>query len=73
MHQVKIFKSIESEIPALEKQINTWLIESGARVISMTGNISPQSPHGGEGSPGASIRATPWAPSDVIVIVHYEK
>lgn len=73
MHQVKIFKAIESEIVALESDINEWLAESGARVISISGNIAPQSPHAGEGTPGSSIRSTPWAPSDVIVIVHYEK
>jgi len=71
VHQVKIFKSIESELPRLENDINAWLQRENARVISITGNISPQSPQS-DGS-GASIKSSAWAPSDVLVIVHYEK
>ena len=42
MQQVKIFKGLEGEIAALEKQVNTWLVESGARVLQITGNIAAQ-------------------------------
>lgn len=66
MQQVKIFKSIESEIPTLEEEINQWLSESGDKVISITGNIAAQSTNGG--SLGGSFSG-----SDVIIFVLYEK
>lgn len=70
VHQVKIFKSIESEAAALERQINSWLATENVRVINITGNIAPQSarPDDKSGAIGG-----PWAPSDVLIIVHYEK
>jgi|TARA_B100000809_G_scaffold82001_1_gene80291 hypothetical protein len=68
MQQVKIFKSIESEIPAMEEEINGWLSESGARVVQMSGNIAPQTQVetslGGGGSSFSS--------SDVILMIVYE-
>ena len=66
MQQVKIFKSIESEIPTLEEEMNQWLSESGDKVISITGNIAAQSTNGG--SLGGSFSG-----SDVIMFVLYEK
>lgn len=66
MQQVKIFKSIENEIPTLEEEMNQWLSESGAQVISITGNIAPQSSNGG------SLGGT-FSGSDVILFVLYEK
>ena len=51
MQQIKIFKGLEGEIAALEKQVNTWLAESGARVLQITGNIAAQ---GGSTDPKAS-------------------
>jgi hypothetical protein len=71
MHQIKIFKGIENDIAGLEKQINSWLEQSGASVVRITGNIAPQSP-----PPDETLKAigqTPWAPSDLLVIVHYQK
>ncbi len=62
MRLVKIFKSIESELWTLEKEINDWVQESGAQVVHITGNIAPQS---GKASQGFSA-------SDVLVIVTYE-
>ncbi|MCO6455808.1 MAG: hypothetical protein J5I93_10975 [Pirellulaceae bacterium] len=66
MQQVKIFKSIESELWSMENEINTWIKESGAKVISVTGNIAPQ-------SGGASAMGGTFSASDVLVIVTYEK
>jgi hypothetical protein len=66
MQQVKIFKSIENEIPTLEEEMNQWLSESGAQVISITGNIAPQSAN------SASLGGT-FSGSDVILFVLYEK
>ena len=68
MQQVKIFKSIESEIPTMEEEINAWLSESGARVVQMSGNIAPQTQTDtGLGGGGSSFSS-----SDVIVIIVYE-
>lgn len=71
MHQIKIFKGIENEAAGLEKQINTWLAGEAIRVISISGNIAPQSPPPEDKA--GSINQSPWAPSDLLVIVHYEK
>ncbi len=63
MRRVKIFKSIESELWTMEKEINTWLEESGSQVVSVTGNIAPQS--GGTAGHGFSA-------SDILIVVVYE-
>lgn len=65
MQKVKLFKSVESELEEMEKSINEWIEKSGARVISVTGNISPQSPGTGGGLHS-------FATSDLFVIVVYE-
>jgi hypothetical protein len=69
MQQVKLFKSVENEVDSLEKEINDWLSRSGAKVLSVTGNIAPQSvkPDGGGGLGKGSFN-----PSDVLVVVLYE-
>jgi hypothetical protein len=64
MQQVKIFECLENEIKSLEEEINQWLRESGARIISITGNIAPQ-------SATSQPKARP-APSDVLLIVLYD-
>ncbi len=64
MHQVKVFKSVDSEIPEMERQINRWMRKSGAKVLSINGNLAAQS---GGGGPMNS-----FAGGDVIVIVLYE-
>ena len=63
MRLVKIFKSIESELWTMEKEINTWAEESGAQIVSVTGNIAPQTGRG----PSQGFSA-----SDVLAIVVYE-
>jgi hypothetical protein len=71
MQQVRIFKGLENDVAVLEKQINAWLAESGVRVLQITGNIAPQA---GPTDPKAgSIAASPYAASDIMVIVLYEK
>jgi hypothetical protein len=66
MQKIKLFKSIESELMPLEKEINDWIKASGARVISITGNIAPQT----ASSAGAPLGS--FSASDVLVIVMYE-
>ena len=64
MQQVKIFKSVDTELGDMETQMNRWIAESKAKVISIHGNISPQAgKHGIQGS---------FSAADVFVIVLYE-
>ena len=65
MPQVKMFKSIESELWSLEKEVNEWIKANDAKIISITGNIAPQS------SSGQSMSGT-FSASDVLVIILYE-
>ncbi|WP_164102681.1 hypothetical protein [Candidatus Laterigemmans baculatus] len=65
MQQVKIFKSVEGELGALEETINGWVRESGARIVSITGNIAPQTV-----APGTAMNT--FSDSDVLIIVLYE-
>ena len=70
MQQVKIFKSLESDVRTLEKEVNEWIRQSGARILSITGNIAPQSE-----SPGSTARGigqSCYPPSDVVLVVLYE-
>jgi len=69
MQQVKIFKNVENNLGELEKEINGWISQSGAQIVSLTGNIAPQSdPSGASG--GLSNSAFP--PSDIVIIILYE-
>ncbi len=63
MQRIKFFKSIESELLTLEQEINDWLESSGAKLISVTGNIAPQT--------GTSGTLGSFSASDVLVIVVY--
>ncbi len=67
MQQVKIFKGIENELVPMEDEINRWIKESGARVISITGNIAPQ------GGPPPTGGLSSFSASDVLIVVLYEK
>jgi len=60
MHQIKIFKGLEYDVEAMEKQVNDWLTRTNARVINIFGNIAPQSEGGskGTGTQGGSATAT---------------
>jgi hypothetical protein len=69
MHQVKIFKGIESNLGGLEKEINTWLAETNARVVEVFGNLAPLS---GGRNEGNSLSAYPYVASDVMMVVLYE-
>jgi hypothetical protein len=65
MQQVKIFKSVDTELPELEREINRWMRKSGARVLSITGNLASQ-----PGSTEGPLNT--FAAGDVMVIVLYE-
>mgnify|MGYP001583089156 FL=1 len=65
MQQVKIFKSVDNELAEMENQINRWMRKSGARVLSINGNLTSQ--NGASDSPLNSFAA-----GDVLIIVLYE-
>ncbi|MCO8122958.1 hypothetical protein NHH03_14515 [Stieleria sp. TO1_6] len=65
MQQVKIFKSVDTELDDLEKQINRFIRKHGVRVLSVTGNLS-NSPSAGNGPMNT------FAAGDVLIILTYE-
>lgn len=65
MQQVKIFKSVDTETRELEHQINRWMRKSGARVLSIHGNLASQP--SASGGPMNSFAA-----GDILIIVLYE-
>jgi hypothetical protein len=79
MDQVKLFSGGEDAIGDTESAINAWLAENpGIEVVSVHGNMAPQTvlPAAGKtsaisagGMGGSDTRR--FAPSDVLVIVHY--
>lgn len=69
MHQVKIFKGLESALPALEKEMNTWLAESQVKVFQIFGNLAATSGNRNEEN---SLSAYPYVASDVFMVVVYE-
>ncbi len=64
MQQIKIFKGVDSDMSELEREINRWMRKSGARVLSITGNISSHSTGNGP--------LNSFAASDILLIVLYE-
>lgn len=71
MQQIKIFKGVENELRLLEQQVNQWLADSGAQVVQMFGNMAPQSMP--PTAKGAGLSTTEFAPSDVFLVVLYDK
>jgi len=70
VQQVKIFKSLESDISAMEAEVNAWIRQSGAKVLAITGNIAPQS-QPADDKKGGHLQSR-FPPSDGGVIVLYE-
>ncbi|MBT8485542.1 MAG: hypothetical protein HKO59_08995 [Phycisphaerales bacterium] len=69
MDQIRFFKGVESELGALQTDINTWLAESGVTVKQVFGNIAAQTMRHDQRA--ESTRQYP--PSDVLVAVLYEQ
>lgn len=69
MHQIKIFKGVESDISNLEADVNRWLFDSKARVVNVFGNIAPQS----AAFHPSSLNDSGFSPSDVLLVVLYEE
>ena len=72
MQRVKLFKGLETEVEALEQQINVWAESEGAKIIQVTGNIATQS-YNPAAKSGSSLQANVAAASDVLIVVLYEK
>jgi hypothetical protein len=70
MHQIRIFKGLESNLPGLEKEVNQWLTESQVKVVQIFGNLAAQS---GLRHEGNSLAAYPYVASDVILVVVFEQ
>ena len=65
VQQVKIFKSVDTEIDDLEKQINRFIRKNNIRVLSISGNHS-------EGSDTSSGPMNTFSGGDVTVILLFE-
>ena len=72
MQQVKLFKGVENQIDRLEAEVNAWIRKTGAKVVSVTGNLAPQSGGGNAGSGAAGLTQSDFATSDVLLLVVYE-
>ena len=71
MHQIKLFRGLETDLPGLEKQINDWLNESKARVVQITGNLAPQKD---ETKPDeAGVSHSLYSPANILLAVLFEK
>lgn len=69
MHQIRLFKGVETEVRELEKEVNAWLKENNVRVVHMSSNIAPQT-H--EPAPVGVAKSRQYAPSDLLVSIVYE-
>jgi len=78
MQQIKLFVGREDHTADLEKEVNAWITDSGANILSISGNIAPQSVLPAKQGGGTNLSATGthtrrFAPSDILLIVTYEK
>ena len=78
MQQIKLFVGREDHTGELESEVNQWVAESGVKVLSIAGNIAPQSILPSKDSGAGNLSAgnatgRRFAPSDILVIVTYEK
>ena len=70
MTQIKIFKALEFDTDAMERQVNNWLATTKVKVLQITGNIAPQSDSPLKGQVVGNQGGT--APSDMVLFVLYE-
>lgn len=64
MRKIKIFKGVETELLTLESDINQWIESEGVELVSVTGNIAPQTHF--------STSPDTFPASDILVILTYE-
>lgn len=64
MRLIKIFVTREDKTEELEDKVNAWVEATGAEIVSVTGNVAPQSQ--------ISYPGKMPAPSDVLMVIVYE-
>jgi hypothetical protein len=67
-----LFLLARQQFDRLEAEVNAWIRKTGAKVVSVTGNIAPQSGGGNDGSGAAGLTQSSFATSDVLLLVVYE-
>ena len=72
MQRIKLFKGLETEVEALEQQINAWAESEGVKILQATGNIATQS-YNPAAKPGGSLQGNVAVASDMLITVLYEK
>ena len=72
MQRVKLFKGLETEVEALEQQINAWAESEGVKILQVNGTIATQS-YNPTAKPGGSLQSNVGAASDGLITVLYEK
>jgi hypothetical protein len=77
VHQIKLFRGLESDLAAVEREVNAWLASSDAKVVQVFGNVAPQTPRM-ESTTGHLLGADRTNPrgfvaSDIFLAVVYEK
>ena len=72
MQRVKLFKGLETEVEALEQQINAWAESEGVKILQVNGTIATQS-YNPTAKSGGSLQSNVGAASDVLITVLYEK
>ena len=70
MKKVKLFKGTEAEVERLEAEVNSWIVETNANVVSITGNMAPQSEKTDAKSGLLGDRT--FTASDILIVVTYE-
>ena len=70
MQQIRFFKATETDLVAVQDEMNQWLRESGVRVVQVFGNIAPQTVT--PDHPSTGLTKSAFAPSDVLIAVVYE-
>lgn len=77
MQQIKVFVGLEDATAELEERVNSWIADNDINVVSITGNIAPQSilptKQAESGGLGGNATTRRFAPSDLMVLVTYEK
>ena len=69
MSRIKFFKGTEVQLDEMQREIDSWLEETGARVTQMQSIIAPQTPSGEESH---GLTKSAFAPSDVLVTFLYD-
>jgi len=77
MQQIKLFIGREDHTKDLEHEVNQWIASSGVEVLSISGNLSPQTvlpdKVGKSMGDAGSAAGRRFGASDIMVLVTYKK